>query len=45
MTVERSLMDEVDRLRGDVVEYTRGMVRIQSENPPGDETGISDHVS
>ncbi len=45
MTVERRLMDEVDRLRGDVVEYTRGMVRIPSENPPGDETEISDHVS
>lgn len=45
MTVERRLMDEVDRLRGDVVEYTRDMVRIPSENPPGDETEISDHVS
>lgn len=45
MSVERRLMDEVDRLRGDVVEYTRGMVRIRSENPPGDETEISNHVS
>ena len=45
MSVERRLMDEVDRLRGDVVEYTRGMVRIRSENPPGDETEISEHVS
>jgi acetylornithine deacetylase/succinyl-diaminopimelate desuccinylase family protein len=45
VSVERRLMDEVDRLRGDVVEYTRGMVRIRSENPPGDETEISDHVS
>ena len=45
MSVERRLIEEVDRLRGDVVEYTRGMVRIPSENPPGDETEISDHVS
>jgi len=45
VSVERRLMDEVDRLRGDVVEYTRGMVRIRSENPPGDETEISEHVS
>ena len=45
MTVETSLMDEVDRLRGDIVEYTRGMVRIPSENPPGNETEISDFVS
>jgi acetylornithine deacetylase/succinyl-diaminopimelate desuccinylase family protein len=45
VTVERRLMDEVDRLRDDVIKYTRGMVRIPSENPPGDETEISDHVS
>jgi succinyl-diaminopimelate desuccinylase len=45
VTVERSLMEEVERLRGDVVEYTREMVRIPSENPPGNEAQISDYVS
>jgi acetylornithine deacetylase/succinyl-diaminopimelate desuccinylase family protein len=45
LSVERHLVDEVETLRDDVVEYTRSMVRIRSENPPGDETEISDHVS
>ena len=45
MSIERRLMDEVERLRGDIIEYTRGMVRIPSENPPGDEAEVSDYVS
>lgn len=37
-------MRNVDRLRNELVELTREMVRIPSENPPGDETAISEFV-
>jgi acetylornithine deacetylase/succinyl-diaminopimelate desuccinylase family protein len=45
MSIEKHLIDEIERLRNDIIEYTRDMVRIPSENPPGDETEVSDYVS
>ena len=45
MSVEKRLIDEIERLRNRIIEYTREMVRIPSENPPGDETEVSDYVS
>jgi acetylornithine deacetylase/succinyl-diaminopimelate desuccinylase family protein len=45
MSIEEHLIDEIERLRDDIIEYTRDMVRIPSENPPGDETEVSDYVS
>ena len=45
MSIEKRLIDEIKQLSDDIVEYTRDMVRIPSENPPGDETEISDYVS
>ena len=45
MSIEKHLIDEIEQLHDDIVEYTRGMVRIPSENPPGNETEVSDYVS
>ena len=45
MSIEKHLIDEIEQLHDDIVEYTRGMVRIPSENPPGNETEGSDYVS
>jgi succinyl-diaminopimelate desuccinylase len=33
---ERSVLEHVDRLTADMVEFTRALVRIPSVNPPGD---------
>jgi acetylornithine deacetylase/succinyl-diaminopimelate desuccinylase family protein len=45
MSIEEHLMGEIERLRNDIIEYTQDMVRIPSENPPGDETEVSNYVS
>ena len=45
MSIKKHLIDEIERLRNEIIEYTREMVRIPSENPPGDETEVSDYVS
>jgi acetylornithine deacetylase/succinyl-diaminopimelate desuccinylase family protein len=45
MSMEKRLIDEIERHRNDIIKYTRDMVRIPSENPPGDETEVSDYIS
>ncbi|MBN2334867.1 M20 family metallopeptidase [Candidatus Bathyarchaeota archaeon] len=45
MSLQTRLLDEIDRLSGDLVETARDMIRIPSENPPGDEAAIADYVS
>ena len=45
MSIKKQLIDEIERLRNDIIEYTQEMVRIPSENPPGNETEISEYVS
>lgn len=41
---EQKYMEKVEALTDNLVELTRAMVRIPSENPPGDETQISELV-
>ena len=38
-------MKRVDSLSGEIVDLARAMIRIPSENPPGDESEISSFVS
>jgi succinyl-diaminopimelate desuccinylase len=45
MSIQKQLTDEIERLRKDIVKYTQGMVQIPSQNPPGNETEISDYVT
>jgi len=45
LSIEKLVINEVERLRKDIIRYTHEMVRIPSENPPGNETAISDYVS
>jgi acetylornithine deacetylase/succinyl-diaminopimelate desuccinylase family protein len=45
MSFEKLLIDEIERLRNDIIRYTRDMVGIPSENPPGNEITISNYVS
>ena len=45
MSIQKHLIKEIEQLCNDIIKYTRGMVRIPSENPPGNETEISNYVS
>lgn len=45
MSLKGRFMEKVDSLSDDLVELTREMIRIPSENPPGDERGVSELVS
>ena len=45
MSIKKHLIDEINQLRNNIIEYTQDMVRIPSENPPGNETEISEYVS
>jgi acetylornithine deacetylase/succinyl-diaminopimelate desuccinylase family protein len=42
---EKRFLGGVDRLEQYMVGHIRGMVRIQSENPPGDESQVADYVA
>jgi len=42
---EKRFLGEVDRLEKYMVEHIRGMVRVPSENPPGDETQVAGYVA
>ena len=44
-SLRKKLVDEVDSLEKELVELARELVRIPSENPPGDEVGVSRKVS
>jgi succinyl-diaminopimelate desuccinylase len=43
-TQKSKLIDEVESLSKKLIELTRDLVRIPSENPPGDEAGVSEKV-
>jgi len=43
--LEERFLGEVDRLEGYMVEHIRGLVRIPSENPPGDESEAAGYVA
>ena len=45
MSIKNQLLDEIERLRNDIIRYTLEMVSIPSENPPGNKTEISEYVS
>ena len=45
MSIKKQLIDEIERLHNDIIRYTQDMVRIPSENPPGNEAAVSDYVS
>jgi acetylornithine deacetylase/succinyl-diaminopimelate desuccinylase family protein len=44
LSLKKTFLKCVDNLREELVELTREMVRIPSENPPGDERAISELV-
>ena len=43
-TLKSKLIDEVESLSKELIELTRDLVKIPSENPPGDEAGVSEKV-
>jgi acetylornithine deacetylase/succinyl-diaminopimelate desuccinylase family protein len=43
-TLKSKLIYEVESLSKELIKLTRDLVRIPSENPPGDETGVSQKV-
>lgn len=43
-TLKSKLIDEVESLSKELIELTRDLVRIPSENPPGDEAEVSEKV-
>jgi succinyl-diaminopimelate desuccinylase len=43
-TLKSKLIDEVESLSKELIELTRDLVKIPSENPPGDEVGVSEKV-
>ena len=45
MSTQKKLINLIERLRNDIIKYTQSMVQIPSENPPGNETEISEYVS
>jgi len=45
MSIQKQLKAEIEKLRKDIIKYTQGMVQIPSQNPPGNETEISDYVT
>jgi len=45
MSIQKRLINEIERLRNDIIKYTQDMVLIPSQNPPGNETEISDYAS
>lgn len=45
MSTQKKLINMIERLRNDIIKYTQSMVQIPSENPPGNETEISEYVS
>jgi len=40
-TMKETVLANVDRCRGELVEFVRRLVRTPSENPPGDETEVA----
>jgi acetylornithine deacetylase/succinyl-diaminopimelate desuccinylase family protein len=45
LDLERKFLQKVDSLSTELVDLTREMIRVPSENPPGDEHGISELVA
>ncbi|MCW4049920.1 MAG: M20 family metallopeptidase [Candidatus Bathyarchaeota archaeon] len=45
MSLESRVIDEIDRLKPDLIKQIQEMVRIPSENPPGDEVQVSEYLA
>jgi len=45
LSLKDEFMGKVDTLSGELVDLARELIRIPSENPPGDERGVSELVS
>jgi len=45
LSLKKEFMQKVDSLSGELIELTREMIRISSENPPGDESGVAELVA
>jgi succinyl-diaminopimelate desuccinylase len=44
LSIENKFMEKVNSLSKDLLKLTRELVRIPSENPPGDESSVSEFV-
>ncbi len=45
MNARRKFIDRIDTLEPELIELTQRLVQTPSENPPGDERGVSGVVS